>query len=272
VGAGRKIGRIEYSSIGIKKGAAMRYQLARKLMVWTVIITFSIAGATPAFSGARIIPNGKVKVFEGQKLVQELKQEAPFPKGAMLTTEGKCGVRLENFYLVANDGCTFGIVDGVNQINLRVDNGLLYFAVTQHTGQVAFLTPAGVMTSRQVRLDAAADGGVLKGYLEVGDSQVQLGVLEGGSMVVSTDKGVQEIRSGKQVTLALADPISEEDKKAMADEEQTAAAKEEEGDEIPAVYFVGGAALLGAAGYAVYDANRPAGGGPTPGPASRVAP
>lgn len=250
----------------------MRIQLARKLMVWTVIIAFSIAGVTPAFSGARIIPDGKVKVFVEQKLVQELKQEAPFPEGALLTTEGKCGVRLENLYLVADDGCIFGIVDGVNQIDLRVDNGLLYFAVTQHTGKVAFLTPAGVMTSRQVRLDAAADGGVLKGYLEVSDSHVQLGVLQGGSMVVSTDKGVQEIRSGKQITLALADPISEADKKAMAEKEQTPAAKEEESDEIPAVYFMGGAALIGAAGYAIYDANRPTGGGPTPGPASRVAP
>ncbi|MGD9007024.1 MAG: hypothetical protein PVG41_03830 [Desulfobacteraceae bacterium] len=250
----------------------MRDPLTRKLMAWTIIITFAFTGVTPAFSGARIIPDGKVKVFEGKKLVQELKQEAPFPEGALLTTEGKCGVRLENFYLVADDGCTFGIVDGVNQIDLRVDNGLLYFAITQHTGQVSFLTPAGVMTSRQVRLNAAADGGVLKGYLEVTGSQVQLGVLEGGSMVVSTDKGVQEIRSGKQITLALADPISEEDKQAIAEKEQTPAIEGKETDEIPAVFFVGGAALLGAAGYAIYDANRPTGDGPTPGPASRVAP
>ncbi len=250
----------------------MRFQFARKLMVWAVILMFTFAGATPAFSGARIIPEGKVKVFEGQKLVQELKQEAPFPEGALLTTEGKCGVRLEDFYLVANDGCTFGVVDGVNQINLRVDQGLLYFAISQHTGQLAFLTPAGVMTTRQVRINAAANGGVLKGYLDVSKSQVQLGVLEGGSMVVSTDKGNQEIRPGKQITVALADPISEEDKKALADKEQAPAGEGAPGGEIPAAYFVGGAALLGGAGYAIYDANRPSGGGPAPEPASRVAP
>ncbi len=259
----------------------MRFQLARKLMAWTVIFTFSFAGVTPAFSGARIIPDGKVKVFEGQKLVQELKQEAPFPEGALLTTEGKCGVRLEDFYLVANDGCTFGVVDGVSQINLRVDNGLLYFAITQQTGKVAFLTPAGVMTTRQVRLNAAANGGVLKGYLDVSNSQVQLGVLEGGTMVVSTDKGDQEIRSGKQFTLALADPISEKDKQEMADKDQTPAAKGTAsagaatvgaaGGEIPTAYFIGGAVLLGGAGYAIYDANR-GDDDSGPGPASRVAP
>jgi hypothetical protein len=250
----------------------MRFQLSRKLMAWVISLSLLFAGVTPAFSGARIIPEGKVKVFEGQKLVQELKQEAPFPEGALLTTEGRCGVRLENFYVVANDDCTFGIKDGLNQINLRVDSGQLYFALTQYTGQLAFLTPAGVVTSRQVRLNAATDGGVLKGYLDVSGSQVKLGVLEGGAMVVSTGKGTQEIRSGKQITLALADPISEEDKKAMAGQKQTPAVKKEESGEIPAVYFEGGAALLGAAGYAIYDANKPEGSGSTPGPASRVAP
>jgi hypothetical protein len=251
----------------------MYFQLFRKLMVWAIIIlSVFFTGVTPAFAGARIIPEGKVKVFEGRKLVQELKQEAPLPEGALLTTEGKCGVRLENFYVVANNGCTFGIKHDINQINLRVDSGLLYFAFTQHTGHVAFLTPAGVMTSQQVRLNAAADGGVLKGYLDVSGSQVNLGVLEGGTMVVSTDKGIQEVRSGKQMTLALADPISKDDKKAMADQKQTPAVKKEESGEIPAAYFAGGAALLGAAGYAIYNANRPSGSGPAPGPASRVAP
>jgi hypothetical protein len=263
----------------------MRIQLAQKLLFWIIIITFSFTGVTPAFSGGRIIPDGKVRVYEGETLVQVLKQEAPFPEGALLTTEGNCGVRLADFYLVANDGCTFGIVDGLNRINLRVDSGLLYFAITQKTEQLTFLTPAGLMVTQQVRLNAASDGGVLKGYLDVNDSHVQLGVLEGGTMVVSTDKGNQEARSGKQITLALADPISEDDKKKMAAKGQTPAAQGAATTgtattgaalggaaaaigEIPAVFIDGGAVLLGAASYAVFDANRPTGSGP----ASPVAP
>jgi hypothetical protein len=127
---------------------------------------------------------------------------------------------------------------------------------------------------------------VLKGYIDVNDSQVQLGVLEGGTMVVSTDKGNQEARSGKQITLALADPISEDDKKKMAAKGQTPAAAQGAATtgtattgaalggaaaaigEIPAVFIDGGAVLLGAASYAVFDANRPTGSGP----ASPVAP
>lgn len=246
----------------------MRFQFVRKLMVWMVIITFSFAGATPAFSGARIIPDGQVKVFKGQKLVQVLKQEAPFPEGALLTTEGKCGVRLEDFYLVANDGCTFGVEDGLKHKNLRVDKGLIYFAITQQTGKLTFLTPAGSMSTQQVRLNAASDGGVLKGYLDVSDSQVQLGVLEGGSMVVSTDNGDKEIRPGKQITLALADPISEKDKQEMAEKEKDPAVAGEAGGKIPAAYFIGGAAFLGAAAWAATNAI--GGGGGTP--ASPVSP
>lgn len=247
----------------------MRFYFAQKLMAWTIIMTFSVAGMATAFSGARIIPDGKVKVFEGQKLVQELKREAPFPEGALLTTEGSCGVRLEDFYLVANDGCTFSIVDDLNRINLRVHNGMLYFAITQQTGLLAFLTPAGTITTQQVRLNAAADGAILKGYIDVSDSQVQLGVLKGGSMVVSTGKGDQKILSGKQITLALADPVSEKDKKEMAKKEEEAAAEGAAGGEIPAVYFIGGAAVIGGAAIAVIEANRGGGGA---GPASPASP
>ena len=250
----------------------MRFRFLSELVVWTVVVTFSFSGVTPAFSGSRIIPSKVVKVYEGEKLVQVLKQESPFPNGALLTTEGKCGVRFEDFYIVAEDKTTFGVVDGRDRKDLRVDSGVVYFAANEKTGQLNFITPAGDITTEQIRLSASASGGMLKGYLDVNGSQVQLGVLDGGTMVVATDTMKKEITNGQQLTLALADPVKEQDKPAVAKKEEDPATEEEEDDdEIPAAYFVGGAAALGAALFGIANATGGGGGG-QPLPASPVAP
>jgi hypothetical protein len=249
----------------------MRSQIIRKLIVWAVIITF-FTGVSPALCGSRIMPTGSVKVYENNKLVQVLKKESALPKGALLTTEGKCGVLSENLYLAADDGCTFIITDGLNRKNLRVDNGRMYFAVNHKTDKLAFITPVGEISTEQVRINAGIDNDIVKGYLYVSGAEVQFGVLEGGSLVVATASGVQEIRSGRQLTLSMADPIKEEDKNietvaaegekaasgeeekaggseavASAEEEGEGAAGEKVGGKIPAAYYVGGAAVLGAA-------------------------
>lgn len=258
----------------------MRSQIIRKLTVWMVVLTFFFAGVTPAFSGWRIMPTGSVKVYEGGKLVQVLKQESALPDGALLTTEGKCGVRSENFYLVADDGCTFSITDGLNRKDLRVDNGVMYFAITQKTEKLAFITPAGVLTTQQVLCNTDANGGIVKGYLDVSGSQVQLGVLEGGSMVVNTANGDKEILAGKQITLSMADPINKEgeedaDKKEAVDTKEGEEVVSAEGEEalpaeegllgdIPATYLIGGTVLVGAAALAIAGADGGGGGGPKP--------
>lgn len=238
-----------------------------------VVFTFFFVGATPALSGSRIMPTGSVKVYEGGKLVQVLKQESALPDGAMLTTEGKCGVHTEDFFLVADDGCTFSIIDGVNRKDLRVDSGVVYFAITQKTGKLSFITPAGVISTQRILFNADSNGGLVKGYLDVSKSQVQLGVLEGGSMVVNTANGNEKIIAGKQITLSMADPIGENKTIAagQGEESATPAGQAEEstpvegqGDvaagggafsDIPAAYFAGGAVLVGAAIVGISNAN-----------------
>jgi hypothetical protein len=263
----------------------MHSHITRKLIVWTVLITF-FTGVSPAFSGSRIMPTGSVKVYKGEKLVQVLKQESAFPNGALLTTEGRCGVRSENFYLAADDGCTFSIMDGLNRKDLRVDNGVIYFAMNQKTDKLAFITPAGDITTQQVRTNADANSDIIKGYLDVSKTKVQLGVLEGGSLVVAAASGVQEIRTGKQITLAMADPIKEEDKEqeagaaeveagaaeaeATAGAEEAVGAGEEVGSKIPAAYYIGGSVLAGAIVLGI--AANQGGDDDSSGPASPVSP
>jgi hypothetical protein len=264
----------------------MHSQITRKSIVWMVVLTFTLAGATPAFSGSRIMPTGSVKVYKGKKLVQVLKQESAFPDGALLTTEGKCGVRSEGFYLVADDGCTFSIMDRLDRKYLRVDKGSIYFAITQMTGNLAFITPAGVISTQQILFNADTSGGILKGYLDVSGSQVQLGVLEGGSMVVKTSIGEKEILSGKQITLSMAEPVKKKGAKEAADKkkavvpgkgkeavlakgkQQPAAKKGILGD-IPATYLVGGAVLGVAAIVGIANAGSDSS---TPAPASPASP
>jgi hypothetical protein len=272
---------------------AMRSGIIRKIIVLVVVIAF-FGWITPAFSGSRIMPTGSVKVYKGEKLVQVLKQEAALPNGALVTSEGKCGVRAENFYLAADDGCTFSITDGLNRKDLRVDNGAAYFAVNQKTGTLAFITPAGDISTQQIRSNADVNGGIVKGYIDVSGKAVQLGVLEGGSLVVATASGVQEIHSGKQITLAMADPIKKDDKEkeavnaegeAVTSEEEKAGAAENEtavkaeeavaagqkiSGKIPAAYYIGGSVLAGA--IVIGIAANQGGGGDSPGPASPASP
>jgi len=193
----------------LTKEVVMGMSAVRGLLVWTMVIAFTCSGVTTAFAGSRIMPSGKVKVFEGPSVVQVLEKESVFPNGTLLTTEGKCAARFDNLYLVAEDGSTFGVVENLNRKDLRVDNGMIYFAIKQNIGELNFLTPAGVISAMQVRFNAAADGGLLKGYLDVSGPGVKLGVLEGGSMVVSTAQGNQDVRAGEQILLAQADPINE---------------------------------------------------------------
>lgn len=253
----------------------MGSRIIRKIIVWVVVFAF-FNGVTTAFSGARIMPASSVKVYKEEKLVQILKQESAFPNDALLITEGKCGVRSENFYLAADDGCTFSITDGLDQKNIRVDNGVVYFAINQKTGNVAFITPAGDISVQQIRSNAGINGGIVKGYLDVSGKKVQLGVLEGGSMVVVTDSGVQVIRVGKQLALAMADPIKKEDKEgedantagdaktfekgkeaSAAETEtnakvgETTATGGEISGTIPAAYYIGGSLLAGAVVFGV---------------------
>lgn len=271
----------------------MRIRIIRKIIVWVVVIAFCM-GVTPVFPATRIMPTSSVKVYKGEKLVQVLKKEAALPNGALLTTEGRCGVRSENFYLAADDGCTFSITDGLNRKDLRVDKGVVYFAINQKTDKLAFITPAGDISTQQVRSNADVNGDIVKAYLDVSETNVQLGVLEGGSLVVSTASGVQEIRAGMRITLAMADPIkkedkekevvsdegkeatSEDEKKAGAAETETTAEAEEAvasakgiGSKIPAAYYIGGSVLAGAILIGIV-ANQ--GGGDGSGPASPASP
>lgn len=225
-------------------------------------LAFCASGPVSAYSLARVMPSGKLSVFRGGQLVQELREEAPLPDGALLRTEGHCAVRLDDLYLVAADGSAFGIDRSGPNRELRLDRGTVYFALADLPGPLTFRTPAGIVTAQQVQLQAAASGGLLKGYLAVTDRGAEIGVLEGGAMVVSTAEGEQVIASGQRILLAQAGlidtpPAATQETPA----EEPAASEEEDDDKIPATYYWVGGGLLAAGGAAALAGGGGGGGG-----------
>jgi hypothetical protein len=242
-------------------------------------ILFLIATQALGSMGAgRILPSGQVKVYRGDQLVSVLSEEAPLPEGVLLAPEGQCGMRLDNLFLVADDGSQFSIAGSRAGRELAVRQGTLYFAMSGATGPVAFHTPDGVVTTQRMILKASSAGGLLKGYVDAAPDGTRIGVLEGGTLVVMTPEGEQTIESGRQITLAQANLFDEEqaegqgaqNKKGPKDQQQDAqdngkgkqqGAQDDDDDEIPAAYFWGAGGLAALAGIGIAAGGGGGGGG-----------
>ena len=186
------------------------------------ILLFIATQALGAMGTGRLLPNGQVKVYRGDQLVSVLSEEAPLPEGVMLAPEGPCGLRMDNLYVVADDGSRFAIAGGEGGRELLIREGTLYFAMSGATGPLAFHTPDGVVTTQRMILNAAAGGGLLKGYVDATPDGTRMGVLEGGSLVVLTADGERTIESGKQITLAQADLFDEDPSSGAGAEDNSA--------------------------------------------------
>ncbi len=176
----------------------------------SIILLFVGTQALGAMGAGRILPSGQVKVYRGDQLVSVLSEEAPLPEGVLLAPEGQCGMRLDNLFLVADDGSRFSIAGSRAGRELAIRQGTLYFAMSGATGPVAFHTPDGVVTTQRMILKASSAGGLLKGYVDAAPDGTRIGVLEGGTLVVMTPEGEQTIESGRQITLAQANLFDEE--------------------------------------------------------------
>jgi hypothetical protein len=245
-------------------------------MVWFLAFTFMAVPGVQAYAASRIIPSGKVNVFLDGRLVRVLSEEAPLATGVMLNPQGDCGVRMNNFFLVAKDGSMFSVPDA-GSAHVKINDGLIFFAVNRHTGQVVFETPSGVVDTQQILIHAGeGDAAMLKGYVDVTGGTTRVGVLEGGSMVVSTPEGIKEIQPGTQIVLAQAGlikpaPPAGADAAAPA-APQPAEPEEQDDRKVPAVYYKVGAAILGVGVLAALLAGGGGGGGDSSQPSSPSAP
>ena len=167
-----------------------------------VLVVFSTSAWASNFDSARIMPGEKVSIYRGDRQVGELTAEAPFPDGALLFCDGDCAVRMDDLMLVGADQSKFSVTTRANSRELQVRNGTVYFALSKMPRSLVLVTPKGAVTIQQVMLNAAADGGLLKGYVDVTAESSEIGVIEGGSVLVSTAAGEGTIPSGNKMVLA----------------------------------------------------------------------
>jgi len=163
----------------------------------------------------RIIPKGKVTLFQGDQKVGEFRSEAPFPEGAFLSVQGECGVKMSDLYLVAIDKSLFSVKTDPDARKLSVKTGTVYFALSSMPHILVFKTPDGVVTTHQILLNASSESGLLQGYVSVTDTVTKVGVLEGGSLLLSMGDGeTKRINAGQELRLAQAGLFEDkEDKK-----------------------------------------------------------
>ena len=180
-----------------------------KLGVRFLAIGLSFALVLPGFSSdfksARIYPTGKITIYKGNQKVGEFNQEAPVPEGFLIAADGKCGVKMEDIYLVAEDRSMFSVATSTNLRELSIKEGTLYFAVSDMSRSLNFITPSGDLAVLDILLNAATDRQRLKGYVAVKPKGSELGVIEGGSMIVSTQQGETMLTSGQRLIIAQAD-------------------------------------------------------------------
>ena len=182
-----------------KKRAGIQHLAFFLIVLMTGQSTVALAGMD------RILPSGEATLWRGDQKIGIYTREAPLPEGAIISTEGRCGVKLDDLYLVAEDQSVFSINTAGQRMNVFVKQGTVYFKTTAGQQKLAFVTPNGQIGVQRIRLQAAFGDASLTGYLAVTGDKSELGVAEGGVMDVLTDDGLMSIGAGQKIILAQAD-------------------------------------------------------------------
>ena len=112
------------------------------LKVFVVLLSLSITatGFSANAGSARIIPSGTVSVIENGQVVSQFSQETPLPEGKLLRCEDKCSIRIDDTYMVVDQGTEFSVTPGANSTALYVKTGTVYFAITEASNPIQITT------------------------------------------------------------------------------------------------------------------------------------
>ena len=173
-----------------------------KAIVTIVLLAFTTTGFASDLHPARIIPKGKVSVYQGGKIVSELRAEAPLPEGYLLECDGNCAVKMDGLYWVAADKSLFSVTTKADSVEFELQEGTAYFALSELPQPLVFITPIGVFTAQEAMLNASTDGGSLNGYVAATSEGTEIGVIEGGSLLISSPEGEKLVQPGNRIKVA----------------------------------------------------------------------
>ena len=212
-------------------GRTVRNKLGLKLLAIGLSLTLTIPGFSLELKSARIYPTGKITIYNGDQRVGEFNKEAPFPEGYLIAADGKCGVRMDDIYLVADDGSLFSVATSANLRKLLIKEGTVYFAVSKMSHSLSFITPSGNLAVLDILINVATGSPKLKGYVSVKENVSKVGIIEGGSMIVSTQQGEMMLEPGQQLIFAQADmDVGAPEELESSDEEEGKAEEATEGE------------------------------------------
>ena len=172
-----------------------------KTVAVLVCLAFTTVGFAANPNSARIIPSGKVSIIKDGRVVSQFSQEAPLPEGSLIRCEGKCAVKLGDVYMVADPGTEFAVESTATGHSLNVQQGTIYYSMTESSRPITFNTPAGNATTGEIALSDSD----LKGYVRVAGNKTEVGVIGGGTMTLETESGEMTVVSGKKITMTAAE-------------------------------------------------------------------
>lgn len=164
-----------------------------------LLFILSLAGSSMAMNtdSARLIPQGKVHIYDGGQKIGELSSEAPLPEGKILTSKSRFGVKLQGMYLVAEENARCAVTPLAGETDLFVETGRVLFALTNvEEGGLSLSTPQDTVTVQGTLVNASTETSTLRGYLAFENNQMEIGVIDGGKLVVANARGRQVIESG----------------------------------------------------------------------------
>ncbi|MFO7738457.1 MAG: hypothetical protein R6V46_08290, partial [Desulfatiglandaceae bacterium] len=123
-------------------------KLSVKVIIAILLVSFPATVFSAGLNAGRLLPMGKVSAYNGDQKVAEFSAEAPFPESTLLACDGRCGVRMKDLYLVAIDKSVFSITTETHSRELTVQEGSVYFAVSDLNRPFIFNTPGGVVTAQ----------------------------------------------------------------------------------------------------------------------------
>ena len=182
-----------------------KFLLERTLVSFALLLFYFAPCFAGSFSAARMYPNNKVTIFNGENKVGVYSREAPLPEGYTLATDGKCAVKMDEIYMVAEDKTSFSVAGSLYNRKLFLNKGTLYFRIPVMRHPISFITPAGNISAQTIILRSSSANSALIGYLAVNNNRSELGIVDGGSMVVLTADGQITVSKGEKIMLAQAE-------------------------------------------------------------------
>jgi hypothetical protein len=189
------------------EGDETMFRNGKSTLILKVLVVFlSFAMATAGFSAgansARIIPTGKVSIIKDGKVVGEFSKEAPLPEGSLLRCEARCTVRLDDVYMVVEPDTVFSVTPMANRHELYVQEGTIYYSLSESSRPLQFSTPAGDATTGDLTMTDSE----LKGYVRATGNTTEIGVIGGGTMMLGTVSGEMAVTPGNALTIGTGDP------------------------------------------------------------------